>query len=421
MSIGPSQGVGADGKKGVLARSAALHTEMFGVEAGCVRGAPGRVNLIGEHTDYNGGFVLPIAIDRWAAVSASRRDDGRCRVVSEQYPGEAVECGIGGTGAEEAVRSLDPAWARCIAGAVLEATRLAAGRSRPPLGVSLAICSSLPVGGGVSSSAAVEMAVVSAVDQLLGLGLSEAGAVDACLRAERTYAGVPCGLMDPYVIANAEGGTAMLLDCRAGTHELIPVPRDEDAVGLLVDTRVNRALAGGEYAVRRAACQRAAAGLGLASLRDASEEMLLASRSRLCEDEFRAARHVVRENRRVLETARLLRQAAEEQIEDWEPVLEQIGVLLVQSHRSLRDDYQVSCAELECVVDAALEGDGVYGARLTGAGFGGCAFVLADPAWASRVARRIEERFDRQFDRRCGVSRIASVDGAWVRAGEQAQ
>ncbi|MBL8990988.1 MAG: galactokinase [Phycisphaerae bacterium] len=394
----------------VIGGAIELFRTTFAGRPAAVAVAPARVNLIGDHTDYEGGLALPMTIDRWTAVAAGRSVAPESRAVTSLERCGPAACDLTASDAPERVERLEPHWARYVFGSALE-LRAAAGGDAPAPRVDLAVSGDVPVGSGVSSSASLEVAVAGAVNALLEYGVSRADLPGVCQRAEHRFAGVPCGLMDQYTAVHGESGAALLIDCARAEHRLIPIPRDDDAIGLLVDTKVPRALNAGDYAARRALCRRAAAALGVQTLGGASEERLLAVRSRLSEEEFRAARHVVRENARVRRVADLLLTAAERQIEDWEPVLEEIGVLMVQSHRSLRDDMGVSCPELECVVDAALDGDGAYGARLTGAGFGGCALVLCDPSWAERVARRVEQEFERRFDYRCGVTSFRSVDG----------
>lgn len=394
----------------VVAGAIELFRATYGARPPAVAVAPARVNLIGDHTDYEGGLALPMTIDRWTAVAVGPGTSADCRAVTALERHGPASCDLSGAGAGDRVAGIDPAWARYAFGAMLEVAA-ASGRTEPLPPLDLAVAGDVPVGSGVSSSASLGVAVAGAVNATLELGVPRAELPAICQRSEHRYAGVPCGIMDPYIIVHGEAGAALLIDCGRAEHTLIPIPRDDDALGLLVDTKVPRALNTGQYAARRALCQKAASVLGVATLSQASEQRLLAVRSRLSEEEFRAARHVVRENARTRRVADLLLGAAERQVEDWEPVLEEIGVLMVQSHRSLRDDMGVSCPELECVVDAALDGDGAYGARLTGAGFGGCALVLCDPDWGDRVAKRVEQEFERRFDYRCAVTSFRSVDG----------
>ena len=325
--------------------------DLSGVAPDGIWRSPGRVNLIGEHTDYNNGLALPFAIDRATLVAARRRPEPLVRAMSTNL----------GT---EVVATLDelPAWQ----GAQF------AGWARYPLGViwalsqrgiqipglDLVISSNVPLGSGLSSSAALTVAVAVAVNDLAGAGLEALEIARVCQQAETSFAGVPCGLLDQVAVLDGRAGYGVLVDFQSMATELVPM----DGVGpvVIIDTRAPRHNSGGAYANRRAACEEAARQLGLESLRQADIGRVEAE---LQGDLRKRARHVVSENARVTETARRLR------------AHEPIGDLLVASHISLRDDYEVSCPELDCAVVTALQ-NGATGARLTGAGFGGCAIAI---------------------------------------------
>jgi len=312
--------------------------------------APGRVNLIGEHTDYNAGFALPFAIDRRTVVALRRRPDRRVRCWSSHNDTGAspVEVSLDALPPREAIAP----WARYPIG-VLWA--LSQAGIRPP-GVDLVVDSNLPVGAGLSSSAAREAAVAVAVDDACDLGLRWRALAEVCHTAESDFVGAPVGRLDQVAVLCGRRDHGLMIDFRSldVDHLLLgPGPI------VVVDTQVRHRNADGAYAVRRRACQQAAVLLGVSFLRDATLEMVETLDGEL----RRRARHVVSENERVLEVARRLRSG------------DAMGDLLYQSHASLRDDFEVSCPELDAVVEAARQA-GATGARLTGAGFGGCAIVL---------------------------------------------
>jgi galactokinase len=349
--------------------------------------APGRVNLIGEHTDYNQGFVLPIALGQTTRAAVTVRTDRRLRLASAQADGPV----------EVELDDLRPGsvvgWAAYVAG-VVWAMR-ADGYDVP--GLDVAIDSSVPVGAGLSSSAALECAVAVAVDDLAGLGLGRHRLAVLAQRAENDFAGVPTGGMDQRASLLCTAGHALLLDCR--TDDTEQVPFDPDASGLhllVVDTRAHHALADGQYAARREECARACAALGVASLRDAEPEAV----ERLADPLLRRrARHVVTENARVLEVVDLLRAGR----------TADLGAVLTRSHASLRDDYEVSATELDVAVDAAL-GAGALGARMTGGGFGGSAIALVEDP--ERVGAAVAAAFARHGFGAPSVFPVVPGDGA---------
>jgi galactokinase len=347
-------------------RAARAFVERFGAEPEVVTSAPGRVNMIGEHTDYNGGFVLPCAIDRRIAVAASRSSDG-----GELYSADFDEAR---TGDEK-----DGSWAdypRGVAWAMREF-----GREVEPFRAAFA--GDVPRGSGLSSSAAIEAATVLALAELSGISLDRKEAAVMCRRAENDYVGVQTGIMDQYASLLCESGHALLIDCRTLDAERVPLDLSEPGLTLLVcDTCVERGLASTGYNERREQCERAARELGVEELRDASEEDLEV----LSGVELKRARHVVLENARVVEAVDALRSGN----------YAKFGRLMYASHVSLRDDYEVSTRELDTFVELAEEA-GAPGARLTGAGFGGCAIALApDAAALSGSVRR--EFAGRGFD-----------------------
>ncbi|HEV2825383.1 MAG TPA: galactokinase, partial [Actinomycetota bacterium] len=352
---------------------AAAFREWTGRDPEGVWAAPGRVNLIGEHTDYNDGFVLPAAIDRLVLVAAGRRDGGRLRLWSRQAgPPADLELAAVGPGRVEG-------WAAYPAGVAW-----ALGRAGVELGgADLVVDGDVPAGSGLSSSAALECATATALADLHGAGLDRPALAALARRAENEVVGVPSGAMDQMVSMLGRAGHALFLDTRSLATEQVPLPLEAAGLCLVVlDTRAGHRLVDGAYADRRAACQAAAAVLGVAALRDATLAQVEQYRTALGEPGLRRARHVVTENARVLEAVALLR-AGE---------LDRLGPLLAASHASLRDDYEVSSPELDPAVTAAVEA-GAVGARMTGAGFGGSAIALVPAGLAGQVGDWAREAF----------------------------
>ncbi len=355
--------------------------QLYGYPPEGVWAAPGRVNLIGEHTDYNDGFALPFALPQRTEVAAARRTDRMLRVHSADTPSGAVTLDLAG---------LDPAnppqgaarWAAYPAGVVW--ALLDAGL--PVGGADLHVRSDVPTGAGLSSSAALEVATALALTDLYGITLTRPELAVLARRAENAYVGVPCGIMDQMASACATEGHALHLDTR--TLEQRGIPFDCASAGLrllVIDTRVKHALADGAYAQRRASCHRAAETLGLPALRDIPYEGLERALARLDDPVRRKrVRHVVTENERVLRIEELLRAGR----------LRDAGPLLTEGHVSLRDDYEVSCPELDLAV-AAAGAAGAYGARMTGGGFGGSALALIDAEAEQAVTRAVTEAFRR--------------------------
>ncbi|MCJ7438725.1 MAG: galactokinase [Acidimicrobiia bacterium] len=344
--------------------------------------APGRVNLIGDHTDYQDGFCLPMAIDRDCLVGLRPTDGGRVRARSLELSGTVD---VAADGSDDA-RSVEPRWGGFVAGAV---QTLVARGGRVP-GLDLVVSSTVPAGSGLSSSSALSVALTMALGDTAGLELDANDVARAALDAEVRATGVPGGLMDQLASVHGVADHALLIDCRTLAVEPIPLPR-EVAV-LVVHSGVPRTLAGSAYAERRAATERAATRLGIASLRDANLRDVQ-------DDAF--ARHVVTENARVLAFAAALR----------DHDVGALGPLLLASHASLRDDFAVSTPELDLLVDAFVAA-GALGARLTGAGFGGCVVGLALATKAPRVLDRTVERYRSASGREPSAFVVQAVEGA---------
>ncbi|HLT11172.1 MAG TPA: galactokinase [Micromonosporaceae bacterium] len=364
---------GIEGQATAGARAAAAFEREYGGPYG-VWDAPGRVNLIGEHTDYNDGYVLPFALPLRTAVAAAARELPMWTVWSEQA-GEAVRFG-------EA--ELEPGrvtgWAAYVAGVVWALRE--AGHAVP--GAAMAIASDVPLGAGLSSSAALESAVLTALADLGGLRLEVHERPALGQRAENAYVGVPCGIMDQTASLRCRSGHALFLDCRTLAVEQIPFdPPGAGLSVLLLDSRAPHRHAGGEYAARRSACESAAATLGVAALRDVTVAELDAALARLSSDEQRRrVRHVVTENQRVLDTVARLRSGD----------LRAAGHLLTASHASMRDDFEITVPEVDVAVEAAISA-GAYGARMTGGGFGGCVLALVESAGEIEVRAAIESAY----------------------------
>ncbi|HEV8486345.1 MAG TPA: galactokinase [Blastocatellia bacterium] len=360
--------------------------------------APGRVNLIGEHTDYNDGFVLPIGIDLGTVVAAGPRDHRHIRADSLTL-NLSAEFDLDGPPAAQ-----KGDWYGYVEGVA----RTLEARGLRLVGANLAIDSNLPLGAGLSSSAALEM---SAGLALLTLSRHEIEPIALALAgqsAEHTFVGTNCGIMDQCIAMLAEEGHALLIDCRS--LDTTPVPLNLDDMAFVVcDSRVKHSLATSQYNVRRAECEQGVALLGefrpgIRALRDVTEAELNEYQNRLPEPIRRRCRHVVTENARTLAAAEALR-AGE---------IDRVGSLMVESHNSLRDDYEVSCSELDLLVEIAASVEGVVGARMTGGGFGGCTVNLV----RLNALEMFRERTMREYSETTGFSPLIHVVRATGGAGE---
>ena len=363
--------------------------------AGAVR-APGRVNLIGEHTDYNDGFVLPIAIERETVATYSPRADRTIRVASLQQDGLDATFSL-----DEPIEPGEPKWAnypRGVAAGLL-------GRCETLTGCDILFDSTVPIGGGLSSSASLELATAFALLAAAGATVDDYELALICQKAEHDYAGTPCGIMDQAISVMGQAGRALLLDCRDGSVRQVKF--DDPGISVLVaDTQVRHDLTDGGYAARRDQCYAAAAALGVEMLRDADEAAIAAAEAdgTLGGKELMRARHVVGEIKRTLDAVEAMEAG------DYET----FGRLMYGSHASLRDDYEVSCEELDAIVEIARRCDGVFGSRMTGGGFGGCAIVLVGAESAGAVAEAVAAGYADRYGRRCGVFATAAAAGASV-------
>jgi galactokinase len=361
-------GTGTD----VAARAAAGFRARYGADPAGLWAAPGRVNLIGEHTDYNDGYVLPFALPHVTVAAAALHDDGW--VVASERGGGPVAFGIAEASEPGAVKG----WAGYVAGVVWALRE--AGFAVPP--AKLALASDVPVGAGLSSSAALESAVLTALVELGGLDLAIEKRPAVAQRAENVYAGIPCGIMDQSASIRCHDGHALFLDCRSLEVEHVPFTLD-DLVVLVINSNAPHQLVESEYAARRASCEQAARALGVPALRDVAVDDLDTTLKQL-DDEMirRRVRHIVTENQRVLDTVALLRSGR----------VREIGPLMTASHASMRDDFEITVPEVDLAVETALRA-GAYGARMTGGGFGGCVLALIDTAAVDAVAAAVTSAY----------------------------
>ena len=380
-------------------QAAAALRAVFGREPqdGLAVQAPGRVNLIGEHTDYNGGLVLPCAIDRGTVAVAARRDDALLRVHSTS---------LGATGSIDASAfARGRGWLDYVAGVV------AAFRSEglPVAGLDVALASDLPRESGLSSSASLEVAIATLLDVAGKLGLDGAARARLAHRAENEFVGVPCGRMDQLASALGQRSSALRIDCRDFSVRAVPLPGERMRI-LIVDSGVRRQLADGDYGRRRAECE---AGLAVArdkgiapadaqTWRDVDPARLAELEGALELPLFRRARHVLTENARVDAVCSALERGD----------LARVGALLREGQASLRDDFEVSRVELDALCELGDAAPGCYGSRLTGAGFGGCTIHLVEPAGAGDVAALIRSGFAQRFGREPAAQVVAAAAGA---------
>ena len=347
-----------------------LFAKGFGYPPEVVASAPGRVNLIGEHIDYSEGFVLPFAIDAVTKCAIAKRDDGKIRIISAQKKNEVIESNLEAIAAKEG-----SAWSRYIYG-VIWAMEIETG-------LDIYIDGKVPLGAGLSSSAALECSLATALHHLFHLEKTLPELARLTQRAENDYVGVPCGIMDQSISLMARAGYGLLLDCQDLSTRHIKIDFASKSLRLLIiDTQAHHALTDGGYAKRRESCEEVAKIFSIPSLRQLSMESLLAHKAKLSELQFKRARHGVSEMLRVLDAVKAL------EAEDFEA----LGQLLNQSHNSLRDDYEVSCPELDLAVDTALS-SGALGARMVGGGFGGSAIALIKESDAGTISSTIERAF----------------------------
>jgi len=352
-------------------RARALFKDTFGGAPEVAGAAPGRVNLIGEHTDYNMGFVLPMALPLLTIVAGRKTDGAVSRVKSEKEDDIA----------EFDVKNLSPgapAWANYVKGVV---ANFHSGEQLSNF--EAVVVGSVPLGGGVSSSASVEVAMYTFLEELTGSkAASSKDKALACQAAEHQYAGMPCGIMDQFISVMGEVGSALLIDCKSVSGRLVKLT-DPGVAVLITNSNVKHQLTGSEYPSRRAACLDSATKLGVESLREATLDQLDQHKDEFDEVTYRRVRHVVTEIPRTSAAAEALDAA------DYAT----FGKLMVDSHNSLRDDFEVSCPELDQLVESALKVEGVYGSRMTGGGFGGCTVTLLKQESVENAIKEIKAEY----------------------------
>ena len=355
--------------------------ELYGTEPRLYR-APGRVNLIGEHTDYNEGFVMPAALDMYTYVAAARRSDRQLRVFSVNF-GESFE-----TSLDEIHPGRTGGWSDYVRG--VAGTLESRGHRLP--GADLVILGEVPLGSGLSSSAAIEVSTAVALLGVANIELDRTEIAEICQEAEHRYAEMRCGIMDQFISCHGKEGHALMLDCRSLEFRLVPLPSNVQLV--ICNSMVKHQHATSGYNTRRAQCEEGVRILKtvlpeIHSLRDVSEEQLENESHLLSDVVYRRCRHVITENARVQKAADALEADN----------IRELGRLMRESHESLRDDYEVSCPELDVLVDAAAGLPGVYGARMTGGGFGGCTINLVD----AEQAKRFEGIFRDAYEAKTGI------------------
>jgi galactokinase len=386
----------------LTARVAEQFAETYGRPARWIVAAPGRVNVIGEHTDYNDGFVLPMAIERYAVMAGDLAASGKNVIQIRDTTG------------------VDPAFVDLSAPVKRDALKwsnyprgVIAGfqaRGIRPAGLDVLLHSTVPLGGGLSSSAALEVCMATLLEAATGRQLNSVEKALLCQQAEHEFAGVPCGIMDQFVSVMGRENHLLLLDCRSRRTEFVPM--NDPAVSLLIiNTNVRHEHGNGEYARRRAECEVAAKILGVPSLRDADADSLESARGKMDAVVYRRARHVIGEIERTLHAAEGVRAA------NWLTV----GNLMYASHDSLRNDYEVSCKELDAVVEIAeaigVEG-GVFGCRMTGGGFGGCAVALVKTDAIESISKKIASAYKTKIGIEAALFASRPAAGATVIQGQ---
>jgi galactokinase len=361
--------------------------ERFGSEARVFR-APGRVNLIGEHTDYSAGFVMPVAIGMATYVAAAPRPGEKLIVHSENYCAtEEIDA---------ATAKARKHWTDYIAGVAVELFRM----GLPLVGADLLISGEVPLGAGLSSSAALEVATALTLLAMAGKQARPSEIALICQRAENNFVGARCGIMDQFIACHGRSGHALMLDCRSFEFQQIPIP--EGIAVVACNTQVRHAIAGGEYNLRRQQCESAAQRLGVAALRDITMAEFKRRERELPEPERRRARHVIGENARVGEFAHAL--AENDRL--------YMGHLMEESHRSLRNDFEVSCPELDIMVDIAGQVEGTIGARMTGGGFGDCTVNLVQEDAVDAFREFVAPEYERQTGKTPEIYAMRAADGA---------
>jgi len=369
------------------------HSEHFQSDPELITAAPGRVNLIGEHTDYNDGFVLPVAINYHTAVAISRRDD-RNIVANALDEGTQTQFDLD---ADIAFDVATP-WSNYLRGVVVELLRNGYRLS----GANITISGNVPMGAGLSSSAALEISLIRALTQLSGEAITGIEAARFGQAAENNFVGCNCGIMDQLISAEGLENHALLIDCRSLDTQPVPLPADSAL--LIINSNVQRKLVDGEYNLRRQQCEQVARHFAVAALRDVGLEQLAAATAVLTEVQLRRARHVITENDRTQQTAQALRDGD----------LVRIGKLMADSHESMRADFEITVPEIDCLVDIVKSVIGPSGGvRMTGGGFGGCVLVLVPQSLVADVASAVTNQYPQQTGLQPTLFECSVVSGAF--------
>ena len=386
--------------KELAAHVAAEFQKHYGRPPRWIVAAPGRVNVIGEHTDYNDGFVLPMAIERYAVMAADTASTtGKISIYDTHFKESAT------IDVSAPVTKGQPKWSNYIRGVLAGFQNR--GVKVPALDV--AFMSTVPLGGGLSSSAALEVCTATLLEAATGKAIDPIEKALLAQKAEHDFAGVPCGIMDQFISALGREGHLLLLDCRTRQTELVPMS-DPSVALLVINTNVKHELGSGEYARRRAECEQAAKILGVASLRDATAGQLEKAKGKMSEVVYRRARHVIGEIERTVHAAEGIRHS------NWTSV----GNLMYASHAALRDDYEVSCKELDVVVEIAEEigfRGGVYGCRMTGGGFGGCCVALVRADGVDAITKKIATDYQAKIGIAAAIFASRPAAGATIIQG----
>jgi galactokinase len=384
----------------LAAHVAAEFQKKYGRAPRWIVAAPGRVNVIGEHTDYNDGFVLPMAIERYTVMAADSSSSSSSFSTYDTHFKESAKIDISAP-----VAKGQPKWSNYIRGVLAGFQNR--GQKIPALDV--AFMSTVPLGGGLSSSAALEVCTATLIEAATGKIIDPIEKALLAQKAEHDFAGVPCGIMDQFISTLGREGHLLLLDCRSRKTELVPMS-DPSVALLVINTNVKHELGSGEYARRRAECEAAAEILGVKSLRDATADKLEKTKGRMNEVIYRRARHVIGEIERTLHAAEGIRHS------NWPGV----GHLMYASHASLRDDYEVSCAELDAVVEIAESigtKGGIYGCRMTGGGFGGCCVALVKASAVDAITKKIAADYKTKTGIEAAIFASRPASGATIIKG----
>ncbi|MCG9695598.1 galactokinase [Shewanella sp. Isolate11] len=374
-------------------RANKLFVQTFGTNADDLYLAPGRVNLIGEHTDYNDGFVLPAAINFHTIIAVKRRDDGLFRAVSDAYPGQLNSWHFG----QEGSMNPNDSWVNYLKGF----TAAMAASGLPAKGMDIAVVGNVPVGAGLASSSALEIAFGTAINDSCQLRLSPLAVAQLAQRGESQYVGFACGIMDHIISAQGKQDHALLIDCEDLDSEPVPIP--ESLSLIIVNSNVKLDEAAEAYRVRQLQCEQVAEHFGIESLRHLELANLEAEQPRLSDIHYRRARHVITENRRTQNAAHALQDGN----------ISKLSELMAQSHTSMRDDFEITTPEIDTLVDIVAKVIGERGGvRMTGGGFGGCVVALVDHELTDAVVDAIESQYQQQTGIEATVYLCSASDGA---------